>query len=153
MACVLCGARRTTNEHVFPRWLERFLPDDRRQRLELTRYGEDGYDKALDKVGLDIRVNKVCAACNNGWMSRVEEDSIDVLSPLIAGLDDVVRLSLAEQRQIALWATKTAMMVDQTQAVPLLTYAQRSRLRTHRAIPGGTRIWIGACDAIPARHV
>lgn len=148
MACVFCGGQPTTNEHVFPRWIERFLPRDRRQRLELARYGEGGYDVALDKIGLDIRVNKVCAACNHGWMSRLEETSIDVLTPLIAGLDDVVLLSLPEQRQIALWATKTAMMVDQTQADPLLTFPQRSRLRTHRAIPGGTRVWIGACDEL-----
>jgi hypothetical protein len=148
MACVFCGGRPTTNEHVFPRWLERFLAEDRRQRLELTRYGEGGYDVALDKIGLDIRVNSVCAECNNGWMSSLEGDSINVLTPLIAGLDDVVLLSLPEQRQISLWATKTAMMADQTQAVPLLSFAQRSRLRTHRAIPGGTRVWIGACDAM-----
>ena len=44
MACVFCGGSPTTNEHVFPRWLERFLPPDRRQQLELTRYGADGYD-------------------------------------------------------------------------------------------------------------
>jgi len=146
--CVFCGGSPTTNEHVFPTWLERFLPQDRRQRLELTRYGEDGYDVAVDKIGLDIRVNKVCAPCNNGWMSRLEFDSIDVLTPLITGLDDVELLSLRQQRQIALWATKTAMMIDQTQADPILSYAQRSRLRTHRAIPGATRVWIGACDAM-----
>ena len=81
-------------------------------------------------------------------MSRLEVDSVDVLTPLIVGLDHVELLSLSQQRQIALWATKTAMMVDQTQADPILSYAQRSRLRTHRAIPGGTRVWIGACDAM-----
>jgi hypothetical protein len=148
VACVFCGGRPTTNEHVFPRWLERFLPADRRQVLELARYGEGRYDVAVNKVGLEIRVNKVCAECNNGWMSQLEAASIDVLTPLIEGLDDLQLLSLAEQRQIALWATKTAMMTDQTQADPLLTYAQRSRLRTHRAIPGGTRVWIGACGEL-----
>jgi hypothetical protein len=148
MACAFCGGRPTTNEHVFPRWLERFLPGDRRQTLELTRYGAGGYNRALNTIGLDIRVNRVCGTCNNGWMSRLEEDSIDVLTPLITGLDDVELLSLREQRQIALWATKTAMMSDLTQAEPLLPFAQRSRLRTHRAIPGGTRVWIGACDAL-----
>ncbi len=38
----------------------------------------------------------------------------------------------------------------QAQAAPLLSFAQRSRLRTHRAIPGGTRVWIGACDTMNA---
>jgi hypothetical protein len=83
MACVFCGASPTTNEHVFPRWIERFLPDDRRQRLELTRYGDSGYDRVVDKIGLAIRVNRVCALCSNGWMSPLETASIDVLTPLI----------------------------------------------------------------------
>lgn len=148
MPCVFCGGSPTTNEHVFPRWLERFLPPDRRQVLELSRYGENGYERALDSVGLGFRVNRVCAPCNGGWMSRLEEESIPVLSPLIEGLNDVELLSLRDQRQIALWATKTAMMTDLTQADPILRPDQRFRLRTHRAIPGGTRIWMGACDAL-----
>jgi hypothetical protein len=81
-------------------------------------------------------------------MSHLEVESIGVLTPLISGLDHVELLTLSQQRRIALWATKTAMMVDQTQAEPILSFAQRSRLRTHRPIPGGTPVWIGGCDAM-----
>lgn len=144
MPCVFCGGLRVTNEHVFPRWLNRYLPADRRQQLEQARYGEEGFDRQRLSVGLDFRVRKVCAECNGGWMSRLEGDSIATLDPLISGLELQI-VSRAEQRALALWAVKTAMMCDLTQAEPLLNPDQRRRLRTHRAIPGSTRVWLGAC--------
>src|SRR5205823_423049 len=116
--------------------------------LEIARYGVEGYDRVAHSVGLGFRVNRVCAQCNSGWLSRLEQESSPILQPLIQGLDDYVFLTLREQRQIALWATKTAMVVDQTQADPLIPFTQRSRLRTHRAIPRGTRVWIGACEEL-----
>jgi hypothetical protein len=145
--CVFCGRSPDTKEHIFPRWLDRYLPNGRRQELEQARYGTGGYDITRSSVGLDFTVRKVCARCNGGWMSALEADSIDVLDPLITRLD--LRLvSLQHQRQIAVWAVKTAMMLDQTQPVPLLPQPQLARMRTHRAIPGGTRVWIGACDEL-----
>lgn len=144
MPCVFCGRSPTTNEHVFPRWLNRYLQQGRRQQLEQARYGEDGFDVQYPARGLNFRVNRVCAPCNNGWMAQLEEQSIDVLHPLISTLDLQV-IDRRTQRQVALWATKTAMVLDQTQAIPLVRPGQLARMRTHRAIPGGTRIWVGAC--------
>jgi hypothetical protein len=147
MPCAFCGASPTTSEHIFPRWLERYLPPDRRQQREVARYGEGGFDIQHPVIGLDFRLNRVCAACNHGWLSELEQESIPVLDPLIRGLE-LILLSPREQRQIALWAVKTAMMTDLTQAEPILDYGMRSRLRTHRAIPGGTRVWLGACGEL-----
>jgi hypothetical protein len=147
MACAFCGGNPTTNEHIFPRWLERYLPGDRRQQREVARYGEGGFDVSHPMIGVDFRVNRVCAPCNNGWLSDLEAASIPVLDPLISGLQ-LRLLGPREQRQIALWAVKTAMLTDLTQAGPILDFRARSRLRTHRAIPAGTRVWLGSCGAI-----
>lgn len=144
MPCVFCGSSPVTNEHVFPRWLNRYLPSDRRQQLEQARYGEDGFDFERPSIGLDFRVRKVCTACNSGWMARLEDESIPILDPLIRGLELQI-VTRRQQRAIAVWATKTAMMCDLTQAQPLLRVDQRRRMRTHRAIPGSTRVWLGAC--------
>jgi hypothetical protein len=147
VTCVFCGRSPDTKEHIFPRWLDRYLPEGQRQELEQARYGAAGYDITRSSVGLDFKVRKVCEPCNGGWMSGLEAKSIEVLDPLITSLD--LRLvSLKHQRQIAVWVTKTAMMLDQTQSRPLLSQAQLARMRTHRAIPGGTRIWMGACDEL-----
>jgi hypothetical protein len=117
MPCVFCGRSPVTNEHIFPRWLNRYLGADRRQQLELeqARYGEGGFDRVYPSLGINFRIRKVCAQCNNGWIANLEAESIDVLDPLIGGLD-LQLVSLRQQRQIALWATKTAMVMDHTQA-------------------------------------
>lgn len=144
MPCVFCGGAPVTNEHVFPQWLNRYLPAGQVQQIEQTRYGPGEYNVTRLHVGLDFRIRKVCARCNNGWLSRLETESIDILNPLISSLE-MQMLSLATQRQIALWATKTAMMMDNVQIDPILPTVKLARMRSHRAIPGGTRIWMGAC--------
>lgn len=102
--------------------------------------------------GLDFQVRKVCASCNNGWMSNLEAEIIDVLDPLItmqpSAALNIREIPLKQQRKISFWATKTAMMADQTQGVPLLSTQKLKRMRTHSAIPGGTRVWMGACDEL-----
>jgi hypothetical protein len=80
-------------------------------------------------------------------MSLLEGDSMDALHPLISSLE-LQLINLRRQRQIALWATKTAMIADQTQSEPLLPGLQLARMRTHRAIPGTTRVWMGACEEL-----
>jgi hypothetical protein len=77
-------------------------------------------------------------------MSRLEEDAKAVLDPLVSGLK-LQMVSLAAQRRIAFWATKTAMMLDLTQAQPILPFAKFARMRSHHAIPGATRIWMFVC--------
>ncbi|MGW9238706.1 hypothetical protein ACWGRL_08260 [[Kitasatospora] papulosa] len=145
MSCVFCGGAPVTKEHIFPQWLNKYLPPGR-QQTEQARYGEGAYDTTRQSVGLDFTVKKVCAPCNNGWMSQMEDASEGVLAPLITGQDlGLGLISLRQQRQIALWATKTAMMADQFQHKPLLPPHQLRRMHTYRAIPGGTRVWIGAC--------
>ena len=144
MACVFCDRSPVTNEHVFPRWLDRYLTSGERQQLEQTRYGQGGFDTTRASRGLDFRVKKVCAACNNGWMSQLERDSMGALDSLIRDTA-IEEITLKRQRQIALWATKTAMMADLTQSAPILTRTQRRRMRTHGAIPGGTLVWMGSC--------
>jgi hypothetical protein len=146
MACVFCDKTPVTKEHVFPQWLNRYLPPGR-QEFEQARYGTGGFDIVRSGIGLDFTVRKVCALCNNGWMAQLEARIIDILHPLITGLE-IQLLSLTDQRQIAVWAAKTAMMLDNTQAAPILPDGQLARMRTHRAIPTGTRIWMGACQEL-----
>ena len=128
---------------MFPQWLNRYLPAGP-QSLEQARYGLEGYDITRPSIGLDFCVRKVCAPCNNGWLSNLEASSISTLDPLITTLR-LQMLPLTAQRLISLWAAKTAIMLDNTQTDPILPPAKLSRMRNHRAIPGGTRVWLGAC--------
>lgn len=130
MSCVFCGGFPVTKEHVFPQWLNQYLSPGR-QQLEQARYGEGAYDKTRQGAGLDFTVKKVCAPCNNGWMSQIEYSARGALEPLLSR-QDFTFVSLRQQRQIAQWATKTAMMADQTQREPVLPPHQLRKMHTHR---------------------
>lgn len=80
-------------------------------------------------------------------MAQVEGEIIKTLHSLITSLDFQL-LSLKDQRQIVVWAVKTAMMLDNTQADAILPAEQLARMRTHGAVPKGTRVWIGACEEL-----
>lgn len=54
---------------------------------------------------------KVCKLCNNGWMSDLESQIKPVLAPLINGTSS--RIAAADRRLLALWATKTAIALEQ----------------------------------------
>ncbi len=144
MPCVFCNGTPVTKEHIFPQWLNRYFPPSEIQTFEQARYGPRAYHISRQSIGLDFCVRKVCSKCNNGWMSALETTSIPVLDPLISNLD-LKFLSLHNQRQVALWAAKTAMMLDITQDRPILPKEKLARMRSHKAIPGGTRVWLGAC--------
>lgn len=143
VSCIFCGRTPVTKEHVFPQWLNRYLPSGEAQILEQSRYGAGAYDVSRRNIGLDFCVRKVCAQCNNGWMSKLEAESIDLLDPLINDLG-LRLISLHDQRRIALWATKTAMVLDNTQSDPVLPQNKLARMRSNRAIPRGARVWLGA---------
>lgn len=53
-------------------------------------------------------VKNVCADCNNGWMSRLEETAQRVLAPLVLG--DPGRIEEQDQGAIGAWIQKTALM-------------------------------------------
>ncbi len=116
--CLACFADvPRLHEHIFPTWLNRYLPEDRVQHLEQTRYGDNGFERQRRSIGLDFTVRKVCSRCNNEWMSRLETEAIPVLHPLISSVE-VQLLTTTQQRKVAVWAVKTSMMLDQTQTVP-----------------------------------
>ncbi|MFD9467199.1 hypothetical protein [Streptomyces sp. NPDC060027] len=65
MSCVFCGGSPVTKEHVFPQWLNQYLPPGR-QQTEQARYGAGAFDVTRQSMGLDFTVKKVCAPCNKG---------------------------------------------------------------------------------------
>jgi hypothetical protein len=134
-ACLGCGADLTsesaTLEHVLPQWLakeierpginlEHSLHDERRPEQ----------DTVLRSHGLNkFATRKVCAACNNGWMSRLESGA----KPLILGLmyQKTSILTLTDEARLVLsrWATKTAFMISRVQSMQFeLPWATFQRL-------------------------
>jgi hypothetical protein len=110
--CVFCQREgKLTLEHVLPRWIERQLPDaDRVTDVTHTQKREGKEIRKWTADSLDMKVRRVCADCNGGWMSALERTAALTLRPLIAGSPR--RLLPAEQEIIAVWAIKTALMCE-----------------------------------------
>jgi hypothetical protein len=127
-ACPFCQrmTTRLTDEDVVPRWLLR----------ELHRRGyRDRPGGSRPPRGPKT---PVCADCNNGWMSVIENDT----SPIILSLmDDARTISKEEQKSLALWATLKALVIDSA-STRLLPRGFGHDLRMQRAPHVGMHIWI-----------
>jgi hypothetical protein len=65
----------------------------------------------FDRIDWTARV--VCEACNNGWMSKMENHHAKpVLTPLITGHDSKIEITQEIAKSIASWAFKTVVVLD-----------------------------------------
>lgn len=114
-ACVFCGGTPTTKEHLWPDWGRRLIADAE----PLTHYQQvrqdnrEPVDRTWTTPPFRWTVNAVCARCNNGWMSQLEERARPMLLPMLQGRGR--ELHREGQRTLASWALKTSMMFEHTQ--------------------------------------
>src|SRR5262249_47646167 len=93
-------------------------------------------------VSPNLKVRIVCGQCNNGWMSDLETKNIPLVGCLIQ--DFSTPLDISQQTSIAVWATKTGMVVDCVRPRSLFCSKQESeQLRLQSRIPENTVVWIG----------
>jgi len=108
-ACVFCGNRPVTLEHVFPRWLAEYLG----QRDTVTIVGDSLAQtpyRRYASLSYSSQVKRVCASCNNGWMADLEDAASSVWKRIFT---EQVALSLSDSRLLlARWAMKTALMIQ-----------------------------------------
>ena len=89
-------------------------------------------------------VKTVCESCNTGWMHKLEDANIPILSHLIRGNSKFI--DKLQQWSIAVWSIKTAMVLDSATAHAIsLFYTQdeRDKLRESSFIPERTSVWLG----------
>ncbi len=155
-ACIFCGdeAGKLTNEHVWPQWLRKYPAYEDVRRQQGPRPAWDDFEIITDEEGRFVNVSKprpghvpilpevkvkvVCATCNNGWMSRLENDAQSLLQRLMA--DERFDLSEPEQELLALWTTKTMLLYSKCRELihqPFGDHEFRSftRLGSHRTTP------------------
>jgi hypothetical protein len=117
--CVGCGEPviAASREHVLPQWLakEVFIP-----KATLSHYRRDedeSKDELLRRHGLNnFAVKNVCKACNNGWMSSLEDrakpfilELMNEQTKILSGLPPEGMLAVSR------WAAKTAFMIASVQ--------------------------------------
>jgi hypothetical protein len=106
--CVFCGAKPTTKEHIYPKWLRKVVTGDSFITVLETKAGRK---VKRPQVGFDLTVNAVCRTCNSGWMSTLENTARPVLTAMIRGEPCV--LDAHDQRLVATWVHKTMLMMYQ----------------------------------------
>ena len=111
------GAGRA-REHVIPRWLLDEL-GVRQETISPTHFAQDGSALSTRTHRLDeLLEGRVCAACNNGWMSELENNAKPALCALMNLERRVVDLSAAERVVLARWTAKTAFALNSASNYP-----------------------------------
>lgn len=145
-ACVFCGERPTTREHVWPGWLRRKL--DIRENLPHTHLFEAG-GELIEELGWEAEpyklvANAVCGRCSGGWMSTLEQRAQALLEAMIEGRGR--ELHRDGQRRLAGWALLKAMMFDQASRAEArgIFPSYYAHLFEHGYPPPEARVWISS---------
>jgi len=144
--CAFCPSPAVAHggEHAWSDWINRILPD---KRFRLLSFSDTGPHHTYIKRKLDVKFPVVCEACNNEWMSGLENDHA---KPAIKDLilsDKFVKLSPQRLDSIAKFAFKTAVVADHfslASDMPFFSTAARYTFRESLTIPGGVQMWIAA---------
>lgn len=158
-ACIFCGGKPTTWEHVWPRWSHRYLTKDKRKwhARHAVEY-RDRFEQRIVKHGgdpHDWQVKCVDEQCNNGWMRRLENAARPIMIPLLRGDDNRRYLGKKEQTILAAWiALKTMIQEHEPLGDRISHPLQLRRMWKKQLAPSRTwRIWIGRYDVLGASRL
>ena len=68
--CIFCRKKASTIEDAWPLWLMNRFPASSTSRMDAERGGHKLGSWLTAKPKLPVKW--LCASCNNGWMSRLE---------------------------------------------------------------------------------
>jgi hypothetical protein len=135
--CLFCSNAASTKEHLWADWILRSLSP----RTEPIR-AVIGKSAPKEFHG-DVRIKCVCAQCNHGWMSALEA----TVKPFVGAMIHDISLTLTteQQKPIAIWVTKTAMVLEATMRKDAQFYTRNEceELRLHSVIPDRSLLWLG----------
>jgi hypothetical protein len=153
-SCIFCGGTPVTREHLWPDWLRRELAitESFDHRIEGEVDGLETRDINFSRPPFNQVVRAVCAACNGGWMSRIEANAKPILQDLVYGHGR--RLDRDDKRKLATWAFLKACVFDELHPQePVVPAEHRARLFTYRLPPAtGVAIWLGTYEAEEVGH-
>jgi hypothetical protein len=149
--CMFCGlAKKMTSEHVWGEWTKgwvaRTANKHNHANVFVPRPGEPEPAKVRIRAGdhLDAQVYVVCAECNSGVLSQIQNEA----KPILISLFERAKITLdpSEQQLVATWiamATMTGEFLSQDEARIAVPQSDRTWLMEKRTPPPGWCIWTG----------
>jgi hypothetical protein len=133
----------TSKEDAWPLWLMRLLGATKAGRVEAQRGRQ--VQKTWPASNAELKVGFVCASCNNGWMSDLENRVKPIVEGLFGG--ELVTLDRSDQATLAAWAGKNAMVYEalRLEASWFFANSERQAMRESRQLPLRTSVWIAKC--------
>jgi len=139
--CAFCPyVGKLSAEHIASDWRRELFPGRRTAWLQNDRIKERKY---FETGSMDWTAKVVCNNCNNTWMSAIESGHAKpALTPLITGQFDIP-IDRSRAHSIALFAFKTAVVLDHAQRLrePFFSKRLRYGFRLHHTIPGIVNMW------------
>ena len=150
-ACIYCGAdEKLTSEHVFGDWTRKYV-ERTYQKYSFQSVIAPSPGQAVGKPvkiragdPLNSQIKAVCAKCNSGWMSQIQERAKPFLIPLFEGSPRV--LGRDAQRRIATWASLASMTAEFISRDPVdvsIPQFERAKIMARSRPSNSFRVWIG----------
>lgn len=160
--CAFCGrpmdgsaGRKRTHEHGFAKWLLNEFPAKGKVTHTVSGGRHQPVKRQWTAKEIDATTNKVCEACNTGWMNDLETAVRPFLGSLIRGNGRT--LYKDGQRLMSAWAVKTALAMElinpdpeYRQPIDSIHYREMARCRDRP--PPNTEVWLGAWRGEPHLH-
>ncbi|MGB3539120.1 MAG: hypothetical protein WBA42_13245 [Mesorhizobium sp.] len=144
-SCIFCGASgHLTNEHVIPVWLQQYVGGGGKGKFRGVHMNAVGMSLSERTASSNSHtLGTVCAACNNGWMSRLESAFRSLLPRLQASMSPS-QFSKVERRTIALWIVKTGIVAHfSSNYRPILPPWIPQSLSRGATVPAGIKVFGG----------
>jgi hypothetical protein len=127
-------------------YVERTANKHSHANVFVPRPGEPEPPNVRTRAGdhLDAQVHNVCAECNSGWLSRIQNDAKSILIPLFEGRPCI--LDEGAQKALATWvamATITGEYLAKDRQRIAVPQSDRTWLMQNGTAPPGWAIWIG----------
>lgn len=153
--CAFCRqVGKLTREHMIPWWADAgedegstttwYLRESGGPQREVRRDARPGQPR-------DLQAKAPCAACNNGWMNKLDNDMATLGPQLLRGKPLV--LTKGKQSMLAAWSVKLILMLQLTHArdrlvIPAEDY---TRFFDERQPSDLMQIWAGYMEP-PGKH-
>jgi hypothetical protein len=149
-ACIFCDSNDMSKEHVIADWAYRAFARKRKPANGLRASISTTGRLSVHPGNPVLTAKVVCRACNNEWLSEIDEAACAVLRPVIRG-EHEVRLTHEGQTAVAAWLYKSALILDAAENGRSGELASlRAGFATERTAGPGSIIYAGPAGRPPS---